>query len=64
MLAPVFGGAVSGSVAAANSYARVSAVAYSRGRQTAVGLGTFDAAKQWAEAKIKQDGLKFWADKR
>ncbi len=61
VLAPVFGGAVSGSVAAAGTYAiGVSAVAYYvDGKPLSALKGTFDAAKQWAEAKIKQDGLKF-----
>ena len=62
VLTPVFGGAVSGSIAAAGTYAiGVSAIAYYvDGKPLSALKGTFDAAKQWAEEKIKQDGLKFF----
>ena len=59
VLAPVFGGVVSGSIAAAGTYAiGISAVAYYvDGKPQSALKGTFDAAKQWAEEKIKSDGL-------
>lgn len=62
VLAPVFGGAVSGAIAAAGTYAiGISAVAYYvDGKPQSALADTFKAAKEWAEAKIRQDGLKFF----
>ena len=61
VLAPVFGGVVSGSIAAGGTYAiGVSAIAYYvDGRPKSALSNIFKAAQEWVSEKIKRDGLRF-----
>ena len=61
VLAPVFGGVVSGSIAAGGTYAiGVSAIAYYvDGKPKSALVNIFKAAQEWVSEKIKRDGLRF-----
>ena len=62
VLAPVFGGVVSGSIAAGGTYAiGVSAIAYYiDGKPQSALSGIFRAAQEWVGEKIKNDGPGFF----